>query len=327
MTCEIGQKVIDMFLYLSEGGKTVEITFTGGEPLSNFSVLKYLTNYAEKHIREAQMQPYFVIKTNGTMLNEEVTKFVKEHNMKVVVSIDGTSDVHDKHRRTLNGQNTHRVICRNVSNLIKNQIPCVASLTVLPDSSAEILKNIRYLFSRVGIKKFDVGPAYGTVLWEKADIISFTQSLLEVADYIREVNQNGKLIEVGPLFQESEHVGGFLSEVWGCHAASSNLAFLPDGQVTGCSALAMEIQRFPNLNLGNVFDGLNQNAVDNLLEVAQTSGKDRPACNGCNAATNCTGGCLAINYSTNGKALTPPAVYCNNISTIPEAWNRAWGIY
>ncbi|TLN00241.1 4Fe-4S cluster-binding domain-containing protein, partial [bacterium] len=57
MNREIGQKVIDMFLYLSEGGKTIEITFTGGEPLSNFSVLKYLTSYAEKHVREAQMQP------------------------------------------------------------------------------------------------------------------------------------------------------------------------------------------------------------------------------------------------------------------------------
>jgi len=147
---------------------------------------------------------------------------------------------------------------------------------------------------------------------------------MDVAGYMREVNSKDYQIDVGPLYRESEHVGGILSDRWGCQAASTNLAFLPNGQVTGCSALAMLISRFPELVLGDVFDGLNQLGIDHLLRLAQARGQDRPACQGCHVAVNCTGGCLAINYSTSGLALTPPDVYCQTISTIPEAWRRAW---
>jgi uncharacterized protein len=323
MTSEIGRKAIDMFLYLAEGGKTIEITFSGGEPLSDFLILKDLVSYADENIRAAEMQPYFVLKTNGTILNQEIIEFIQMHHMKVVISIDGASNTHDKHRKTITGDETHSNVVRNILNLLYNKISCVASITVHPDSSALIMDNVRYLHS-LGLEQFDIGPAYGTVVWADTDIINLAQSLLDVADYIREMNAKGCGIEIGPLYRESEHVNDQLSDSWGCHAASTNLAFLPNGQITGCSALAMGVLQFPNLVLGDVFDGLNQLAVDNLLEVAQANRAQRQTCHKCDSASNCSGGCLAINYSTSGEALTPPALYCHTISTIPKAWRRAW---
>jgi len=323
MSRETGRKAIDMFVYLAEGGKYIEFTFTGGEPLIDFLLLKDLADYAEERACEAGMQVHFVLKTNGTILNRDIINFMRTHCIRVVVSIDGILPVHDKHRRTLGGEGTHDVVSRNLLALLQNQISCVASVTVHPDSSKMVLESVRYLHG-LGVDQIDIGPAYGTVIWTDTYNLNLVQSLVDVANYMREVNNKGCRIDVGPLYRESEHVGDILSERWGCHAASTNLAFLPNGQVTGCSALAMLVSRFPELVLGDVFDGLDQPAIDHLLQLAQAGYEDRPTCQECQAATNCTGGCLAINYSTSGFPLAPPDVYCQTISSIPEAWRRAW---
>ena len=122
MSRETGRKAIDMFVYLAQGGKYIEFTFTGGEPLIDFLILKDLTNYAEERTCEAGMQVHFVLKTNGTILNRDIIDFMRVHRIRVVVSIDGTSAVHDKHRRTVSGEGTHNLVCRNLLALLQNQI-------------------------------------------------------------------------------------------------------------------------------------------------------------------------------------------------------------
>jgi uncharacterized protein len=324
MTRDTGRKAIDMFVYLAEGAKTVEFVFTGGEPLIEITTLEYLTGYAERRVREAGMQPHFVLKANGTILNRDIIEFMRAHNMKVVVSLDGTADAHDRHRKARDGQGTHDVVSKNLGTLLDNRIPCVASITVHPDSAETVLENVHFLHA-LGVDQIDVGPAYGTVSWSDANTLAFVRSLMEIADYMREANVESRQIEIGPLFRESEHVGGILSDQWGCRAASSNLAFLPNGKITGCSALAMLISRFPDLVLGDVFNGLDQLAVDRMLRSAQADKERRQACQECEVASDCTGGCLAINYSTTGSPLAPPPIYCQTIAAIPEGWRRAWG--
>lgn len=312
-----------MFVYLAKGGKSMEITFTGGEPLTEFLVLKGLTGYASERNRDAGMRVQFILKTNGTILNEAIIDFMLENAMRVVISVDGTTDVHDRHRKTVRGDGTHNIVYNNLLALLENKIPCVASVTVHPDSSGSVLDSVRFLHG-LGVEQIDIGPVYGIVPWTELDCRKLAQSLMDVAGYMREVYKSGKRLDVGPLYRESEHVGGILSDRWGCHAASTNLAFLPNGQVAGCSALAMLISQFPELSLGDIFDGLDQVAINHMVQLAQAPVEDRPSCKGCGVAINCTGGCLAINYSTSGSALTPPGVYCQTISAIPEAWCRAW---
>ena len=86
----------------------------------------------------------------------------------------------------------------------------------------------------------------------------------------------------------------------------------------------MIAHRFPELILGDVFEGINNEAVDHLTALAQSPEEDRISCHGCEVAPNCTGGCLAINLATKGLALLPPALYCKTIGVIPAAWNEVW---
>jgi uncharacterized protein len=323
MTAEIGRKAVDMFVFRAEGARSIEVTLTGGEPLLEFPIVEDLVRYTEQRADEAGMEASFVLKTNGTILSPSILAFMKGHCSKVVVSIDGAPRCHDAHRINSRGTGTHDIVSRNLVALLENGVPCSASVTVHPDISSAVLDNVRYLHG-LGVRQVDVGPAYGTVAWDRAASRALTEALGEVALFMREVNRHGGQLEVGPIYRESEHIGQKLTESWGCHAGSTNLAFLPNGQIAGCSALAMLVTTFPELVLGDVRNGLDDEAVARFLERAQAGGGKRPRCQACPTATDCAGGCLAINYSTTGVPLTPPDFYCQTISMIPGAWHTAW---
>jgi uncharacterized protein len=324
MKVSTGKEAIDLFVYLSEGGKTIEFVLTGGEPLLAFPVVSTLVSYADQRTDEAGMEASFVLKTNGTILNTDIIDFLKSNRVTAVLSMDGTAKAHDRHRYTSSGRGTHRIVRRNLLTLLKEGIPCTVSLTVHPDSVSDVMQSIKYLH-KLGVARIDLGPAYGTVDWSVTNIHRLACLLEEIAQYVRRVNEDGKQLEVGPLYKDSEHVRGFLSETWGCHAAIRNLAFLPNGDIAGCSALAMLAVRFPELIIGNSASGIDNDAIDRIASFSQAPREQRSVCMGCSASDNCTGGCLAINYSTTGVPLAPPDLYCQTISSIPRAWQIAWG--
>jgi radical SAM protein with 4Fe4S-binding SPASM domain len=186
-----------------------------------------------------------------------------------------------------------------------------------------IVENVQYLYE-LGIQQIDVGPVYEMVAWTENASVALAQSMYDIAIYMRNVAEKGEKLEVGPLYESSEHIGEILIDHWGCGALSTNIAYMPDGRITGCSALAMLTRRYPELVVGDVWKGLDDHATSNLLELAQAGRQDRPSCQNCKIAPNCRGGCLAINYSTTGSPFIPPTFYCKVISSIPSAWKIAW---
>lgn len=185
MNIDVGRKAIDLFVYLAEGGKSIEFTFSGGEPLTEFVLIKELMAYASERTYERDMRPQFVVKTNGTILNTEILKLLKSYKIKTVISIDGTSEVHDKHRVDIISKGTHGKIVDNLTTLLRHGVSCVASITVHPNTSFNIIENIKYI-SSLGVNQIDVGPAYGTVNWTSLESQQLSKSLMEIALYMRE---------------------------------------------------------------------------------------------------------------------------------------------
>jgi uncharacterized protein len=323
MKVELGTDALDLFFQLAAGATSAEIVFTGGEPLLRFSTLMSLVHHAERCARVANISVSFVLKTNGTKINTEVIDFLKGHHLKAVVSIDGTPRSHDKERRGQAGCDTHRAVIAGFKALLNRGVPSVASITVLPSTCGNLLENVQYLHA-LGAESIDVGPAYGTVQWSDPDVTRFLKGLEDVAAYMLEIRSAGGNLEVGPLYHKSEHVGGQLVNSWGCGAVSTNIAFLPDGRVSGCSSLAMLASKYPNVIIGNVQHGIDEEASSSLLAIAQAGLALRRRCQRCSTSANCAGGCLAINYAQSGKPLFPPRFYCRSMAALPTTWKIAW---
>jgi len=324
MSHSIGLKALDLFIELSEGVSSVELIFTGGEPLLEFSTLSLLISQATRLLQKKGIQVNFVIKTNGTILSDKIITFFKKYNIKVVVSIDGTSLVHDNQRITNSGKGTHSIVSQNLLELLKHKINTIASITVHPNFVSTLEESVNYL-NYLGIHEIDIGPAYGTVSWSKTSINKFIKSLQDVASYVYTEEIKGNYLNVGPFYRESEHVNGILANHWGCHAGVSHLAFLPNGHISGCSALAMLTPQFNSLIIGDIINGLDQQLVDGLIELSQADLSSRKVCQKCNTSSNCTGGCLAINYSSTGYPFSPPQIYCKTIAAISKCCEISCG--
>lgn len=65
MSPEIGQKAVDLFVFLAEGASSIEITLTGGEPLLQFREAERLVGYAKKRASHAGPEARVVLKTHN----------------------------------------------------------------------------------------------------------------------------------------------------------------------------------------------------------------------------------------------------------------------
>ena len=79
---EIAQKAID---YLAEHSSShFAVTFYGGEPLANFPLVRWATEYTLEHYKDKH--PTFNLTTNLTLVTDEIADFWQEHRVLVLWS-------------------------------------------------------------------------------------------------------------------------------------------------------------------------------------------------------------------------------------------------
>lgn len=76
----------------------IKIEFQGGEPLLNFSLIKFVVGEAKKRNEAARRDLAFVIATNLAVLTDEHLEFAREHDILISTSLDGPADLHNRNR-------------------------------------------------------------------------------------------------------------------------------------------------------------------------------------------------------------------------------------
>lgn len=95
MAFELARKIISQYMEADDAFEHLEIQFFGGEPMLEFPLIKRIVEWF--HSRTWKKGHIFFICTNGTILTEEMKKWLTEHKKCVVVaySIDGNKKAHD----------------------------------------------------------------------------------------------------------------------------------------------------------------------------------------------------------------------------------------
>lgn len=119
-----------------EASQASEVSFVwqGGEPtllgLGFFRKVVWLQKkYAGKKKIVNSLQ------TNGTLLDENWCKFLKENDFLVGISIDGTEEIHDRYRHDKGGKGTFKKVMKGLSYLQKYEIPFNALCCVTKESA------------------------------------------------------------------------------------------------------------------------------------------------------------------------------------------------
>lgn len=122
MPVETGIKAMDRFFDLVKPyarkllGRSVAVTFYGGEPLLNFTTLKQLVSYG---LANSPLPVSFHISTNGVVMEGEVMDYLVANNFSIAVSLDGNKDNHNRNRIFANSEGSFNRVIANIERFCK----------------------------------------------------------------------------------------------------------------------------------------------------------------------------------------------------------------
>ena len=143
MSATTARRAVD-FLVDSGGGSST-ITFFGGEPLTEFSLIEEIVGYANRNYGSAVQ---FRMSTNGTLLDENSLRFLADHDIHFVLSLDGNRAQHDRHRTFADGSGSFDRILQVVPQVLQANPYTLAVSVVSPDTAAMISEGVQSLFAQ-----------------------------------------------------------------------------------------------------------------------------------------------------------------------------------
>jgi uncharacterized protein len=136
MTFSTAKRAIDIYMehfievHKKISSKEPTFAFYGGEPLINFKLIVQIIEYVENVY--SKYVPRFTITTNGLLLdNENISFFLKNHNVSICLSIDGFKDNHDRNRVDVNRKPTYDKILEIIQKYYKDYSNIYICLAVL----------------------------------------------------------------------------------------------------------------------------------------------------------------------------------------------------
>lgn len=170
MSLETAQRIITTVLKRS-GGRVL-ICFMGAEPLTRFSLMREIVEWAKslKWPREFT----FMAATNGTLLKEEMKPWLYENRalLSLGLSLDGD---------TISQRQNRGETVQELDYFLQTWPKQPMKMTISEESVCRLCSDIVYLHS-IGAA-FTANAAYEEKAWSNASIKCYQQQLIELADY------------------------------------------------------------------------------------------------------------------------------------------------
>lgn len=153
------------------------------------------------------------LQTNGTLLDEDWARFLKQHGFLVGLSIDGPRDVHDAMRPTKHGKPSFDDVMRAAGFLRKHGVPFNTLTCVHRYNAARPLDVYRFLRREVGSTYLQFIPIVEPRNFETSAPGHCDPSQLPIVGSPR-ANPGHPLSVVTPWTVDAEEYGKFLCKVW-----------------------------------------------------------------------------------------------------------------
>lgn len=179
-------------LLVSSASRNVILQFFGGEALLRKRFVLDAMDRALVLARDAGKHIGFILSTNGVSLDEELVEILKGLPVKVEVSIDGTRDVHNHHRRPADRSfDSYETATSCARALIESSIPHEVIMVVTPATVERLGESFDHVAS-LGFRKIQVNHALA-VRWSKRHKEAFARELarIEKRHYSHRVGERG----------------------------------------------------------------------------------------------------------------------------------------
>jgi radical SAM protein with 4Fe4S-binding SPASM domain len=148
---------INLFLKNSKASHPKVIHITGGEPLIFWDKVKYIVKFINDNKRKRE-QLMIVLGTNGLLVNQEKVNFIKKHNIKVIVSLDGRERTHNELRKLNNNNGSYYYVDKALMLLKKFNIDLGVSMVIGKHNFKTLNEEIDYIVHKY--KPISLGVNY-----------------------------------------------------------------------------------------------------------------------------------------------------------------------
>jgi len=318
MDKETAKKTVDVIF--KSPSQQITIEFQGGEPLVNWPVVKFITEYAEKKNKKAEKELLITLVSNFSLMTDEKLNFLKKHHIALCTSLDGPEDLHNKNR-PYPGGNSYKSTTQWIKKIKEEEkkdknLYKVNALLTVSRYSLKYHREIIDEYLKLGFTGIHLRPLSNLGLSNKfkeqigysaEDFMKYWEKSL---DYIIGINLKGKLFfERGTALMLrkilTDQDPNFLELRSPCGAGIGQMLYNYDGKVYTCDEARMLGE--DTFLLGNVKDNSYKELVasPNIRAVCQASLLDNLACDNCVYKPYC-GVCPVLNYALYGD-LFPPA--------------------
>ena len=119
MAVSVAFQAIDRLIDGAQGRK-VTVGFIGGEPFLNREVLYESVAYTRERARAKGCTAGFSATTNGTLINADDVRLLRDNGFVVSVSLDGGAILNDRHRRASSGVSGFDMALSSLRPLLEN---------------------------------------------------------------------------------------------------------------------------------------------------------------------------------------------------------------
>lgn len=250
-------------------GLKTHVNFFGGEPMLRFEeIIKPLVEWAE------EMNFFslsFGMTTNGTQFTPENIAWCAEHNVAILLSIDGGPETQNINRPLVSGEDSFELLFDIIPTLLKYYPDVTFRSTVYPATAHLLYEN--YLWAKeMGFNHYYCTPdefsewppdkiqawadGFQKLCWNMYNSISKEEHVL----HVQEIFDNLKDAIVPPNEFEFS-----LDHLKRCGLGTSSIGIAVNGTLMGCQEhTTIEENIF---HIGNIFTGIDQKKHLNLLRT------------------------------------------------------------
>lgn len=305
MTKETAKRAVE--IAMDSPSKCLTFEFQGGEPLTNYEIIKYIIEYSKSINKDKQIEYNLV--SNLTLLTDEMIEFFIKNEVSICTSIDGNKELQNKNRPYKNKDSYEETVSKIKK--LKEKGVKVSAIETTTKYSLEKYKEIVDEYINLGLDSIFIRPLtklgradnnWKNVGYEAEDFLEFYKNCL---DYIIQKNKEG-------IFLSEGHGNIFFKKILlndpvnymelrsPCGGAIGQLAYYYDGDIYTCDEGRMLSEmRNDSFKLGNVYENtyrdLMQGDVCKAMCISSCI-ECLPYCNNCAYMPYC-GTCPVINLA------------------------------
>lgn len=295
MSDETGRATIDAIFRsaLSNGFKQIKIKYAGGEPLLRFPFIVELHKYAQSLAKQNNMVLDGVVLSNGTLLTVEIIESIKSLSLRLMISLDGLGESHDRHRPYAGGHGSFADVSSAVRLALDNGLIPNISVTVSGRTAEDLPKLISWIlkhdlpFSLNFYRENELSASNTDMRLDEEKIINGMLAAFKV------IESNLPRRSLLPALVDRANLSA--PHLHTCGVGQNYLVFDQNGQVAKCQ---MHIRK-PITNI-HVKDPLAVIRADQI-GIQNLSVEEKEGCRTCEWKYWCTGGCSLATHRATGR--------------------------